>query len=234
MFDCIILLTGPTELPVLSAALKGHRPDLSIVQAPSSEALLAIDAATLARSRLVGFATPVIVPRSVLDRLGYGAFNFHPGPPHYPGLCPAQFAVYDGARRFGVTAHLMVERVDEGPIFDVISFDVPECAGVLEIETRSYRELARLFWRNAARLARDATAPEALSVRWSGPKTTRSRYRELATVSPEIEAGELERRVRAFGGNYFGMPLTVTLHGKAFAYAAPEPATPKPGTGPRS
>jgi len=33
----------------------------------------------LARARLIAFVTSVIVPARVLDRLGYGAYNFHPG-----------------------------------------------------------------------------------------------------------------------------------------------------------
>ena len=139
LFDTIVLLTGPKEQPALAAALSGHRATLTIVPVTTLEELLTVDAATLRRARLIAFASPVVVPPSVLDRLGYAAVNFHPGPPDYPGFCPAQFAIYDGARRFGSTAHLMVERVDAGPIFDVITFDVPREITVLEIGRASCR-----------------------------------------------------------------------------------------------
>ena len=88
MFDTIVLLTGPKEQPALTAALKGHRADLEIVPATTLDELLAIDGATLGRARLIAFATPVIVPPSVLDRLGYRAINFHPGLPGLSRLLP--------------------------------------------------------------------------------------------------------------------------------------------------
>ena len=228
MFDTIVLLTGPKEQPALTAALKGHRADLEIVPATTLDELLAIDGATLGRARLIAFATPVIVPPSVLDRLGYRAINFHPGPPDYPGFCPAQFAIYNGARRFGSTAHFMVERVDEGPIFDVITFDVPCDSTVLDLEILSYRELARLFWRNAGRLAIDAAPPETLPIAWSGEKSTRAKYQALCTVTPDIDEAELRRRVAAFGGECFGISLKLTLHGVPFVHVAPPEPEPQP------
>src|ERR1700742_508355 len=118
MFDTIILLTGPVEQAVLAAALLGHNPRLTVHWVAASDALARVDPATLARSRLVGFATPVIVPPHVLDALGFGAYNFHPGPPQYPGWAPAHFALYERATEFGATAHMMAARVDSGPIVE--------------------------------------------------------------------------------------------------------------------
>ena len=223
MFDTIILLTGPAEQTALAAALCGYRFGLTIICPGSLEELLAIPGATLQRARLIAFASPIIVPQSVLERLGFGACNFHPGPPEFPGFSPAQFAIYHGARTFGATAHMMAERVDEGPIFDVARFDVPENASVAELELLGYRELARLFWRNAATLATKDAPPPPTGETWSGEKSSRRKYRALCAIPSSIDAADLDRRLRAFGGGYFGMPLTMTLHGRRFVYA-PEPA----------
>ena len=80
MFDWIILLTSPVEYTALSALLLGHNPQLTICLA-TSEDLAALDRGALSRSRLIAFSSPVIVPREVLGSIGYGAYNFHPGPP---------------------------------------------------------------------------------------------------------------------------------------------------------
>jgi len=223
MFDTIILLTGPVEQTALAAVLRGHRPDLVIICPNSLGELLGVPDETLRRARLIAFASPVIVPPSVLEQLGFGACNFHPGPPEFPGFSPAQFAIYENARTFGATAHQMVERVDEGAIFDVARFEVPANASVAELELLGYRELAALFWRNAGALARDETLPAPIATGWSGEKSSRRKYRALCAVPPNVSADELERRLQAFGGGYFGMPLTLTLHGHRFVYA-PEPA----------
>ena len=122
MFDRIILLTSPVEQTALSALLLGHNPQLTICPAATSEDLAALNPSALTCSRLIAFSSPVIVPRGVLGSLGYGAYNFHPGPPQYPGWAPAHFALYEHASEFGATAHAMDERVDSGPIVDVALF----------------------------------------------------------------------------------------------------------------
>jgi methionyl-tRNA formyltransferase len=85
MFDTIILLTGPVEHAPLSALLRSHNPQLTIHPAKTLAELEGLKPALLRRARLIAFVTPVIVPPRILERLGFGAYNFHPGPPHYPG-----------------------------------------------------------------------------------------------------------------------------------------------------
>lgn len=218
MFDTIILLTGAAEQPALAAALIGHRSDLSIYPATISEDLLAIPSGVLPHARLVAFASPVIVPATILGQLGYGACNFHPGPPEFPGFRPAQYAVYLGAPRFGATAHMMAERVDEGPIFDYVHFDVSPGSSVAALERQSFQQIAMLFWRNAAQLASAETSPQPLPIRWNAIKTTRQKYRALSTVTTDIDADELQRRVAAFGDGEFGIRLTLDLHGVRFIH----------------
>src|SRR3974377_1463854 len=116
MFDTIILLTSQVEQMPLGAVLRGHNPQLTVHPAATLDDLAAFDTAMLSPSRLIAFATPVIVPEPVLASLGYSAYNFHPGPPQYPGWAPAHFALYEQATQFGVTVHAMTERVDRGPI----------------------------------------------------------------------------------------------------------------------
>ena len=153
MFDTIVLLTGPLEQVALASVLRGHNPQLTIYPATASEHLAALDRAILHRARLIAFSSPVIVPPELLSALGYGAYNFHPGPPEYPGWAPAHFALYDGVHEFGATMHVMAERVDSGPIVDVALFPVPANIGVLGLEGLAYAHLAQMYWRFAKQLA---------------------------------------------------------------------------------
>ncbi len=105
----IILLTGvASQQFALTELLKAHNPALSFRCAVTAEDLAAIEPEVLRDARLLAFTTGVIVPESILAALGHGAYNFHPGPPQYPGWAPAHFALYDGARIFGAVAHVMV------------------------------------------------------------------------------------------------------------------------------
>jgi len=154
--------------------------------------------------------------------LGFGAYNFHPGPPHYPGWVPSHFAIYDKASYFGATAHVMIERVDAGPIVGVKIFDIPPNTNVLRLQELVFAELARLFWRLAPVLATQSEPLAELPVRWSGTKSTRRSYAAMCYIPADISKDELERRIAVFGAGHYGLSLTVTLHGRAFRYTVPE------------
>ena len=223
MLDTIILVTGPTEQPVLAARLRDCNGRIEVLRIDGPEDLMALDDAVLRRSRLIAFATGTIVPAAILDGLGYGAYNFHPGPPEFPGLSPSQLAVYRGVRHFGVTVHHMAEKVDAGPIVDVSRFDVPPCASVAALELRSYQELAFRFWQLSPVLANREDPLPALPVSWSSEKSSRRSYAALCAIPPDISAAELDRRIGAFGEGYFGLTPTVTLHGHRFQYVPERP-----------
>jgi methionyl-tRNA formyltransferase len=221
VFDTIILLTGPIERAALPAVLLGHNPGLDVLVIEFAEELAALSADVLRRSRLIAFVTPVIVPVRILDQIGYGAVNFHPGPPSYPGWAPAHFALYDQADEFGATAHHMVEKVDAGPIIDLAAFLVPPDTSVFGLEGMAYAHLAFLFWRMARQLACDPSLPAALPVLWGNRKYSRNNYLSMCEIPLDISKSELERRMRVFGGNYFGVSPTIKLHGVEFRAVVP-------------
>ncbi|HEY3790378.1 MAG TPA: formyltransferase family protein [Bradyrhizobium sp.] len=226
MFDTIILLSGEAERGALPFALFGHNPHLQVIPVQTSADLDALDPSVLARARLISFVTPVIVCADILHRLGYGAFNFHPGPPEYPGWAPAHFALYNREAEFGATAHVMVERVDAGPIVGVARFPIPPGVSVLSLEGLAYAHLAQLFWSMAERLAADPAPPPALPVQWGSKKYSRRAYRAICDIPLDIPKDELDRRLKVFGGNHFGVAPTIHLHGVEFrAVASDERAT---------
>jgi methionyl-tRNA formyltransferase len=221
MFDTIILLSGAAEQSVLPHALLGHNPQLTVIPVGTLADLTALNSDTLRRARLLAFVTPEIVPADLLDRLGYGAFNFHPGPPSYPGWAPAHFALYNRATEFGATAHLMAEQVDAGPIIGVAHFPIPAGISVFGLEGMAYAHLAHLFWRMAKSLATDAAAPPALPIQWGPKKYSRRSYRAICDIPLDIPKEEFDRRLKVFGGNHFGMSPTVNLHGVEFRAVMP-------------
>lgn len=231
----IILLTGVADQQLaLGALLKTHNPALSFHGAVTAEDLAAIGPEVLREARLLAFTTGVIVPASILAALGHGAYNFHPGPPQYPGWAPAHFALYEGSRMFGVTAHAMAARVDCGPIIGVESFIIPDKISLRGLEQMAYVRLAHLYWRMSRDLACNVSPLAELPIAWCGTRSTRQMYREMCDLPPGIGPAELARRVRAFHDDFRGIPLTYSLHGIRFelataaaqATAEPEVASP--------
>jgi methionyl-tRNA formyltransferase len=224
MFDTIILLTGTVEAPVLASVLRGHNAELTVVPVLALDDLAAIEAGVLRRARLIAFTASVIVPQQVLDQLGYGAYNFHPGPPQYPGWSPAHFALYDRAGEFGVTLHVMVRRVDAGPIVDVARFAIPADIGVVGLEQMAYATLVGMF-RKFAKLLATSAEPLALSgIPWGEKRNSRRAYAAICDIPVNIQKDDLERRIKVFGANHYGICPTVHLHGIPFRAMIPETA----------
>jgi methionyl-tRNA formyltransferase len=221
MFDTVILLTGPVERTALPPVLLAHNPHLKVLLVEHADELAALSADVLRRARLIAFVTPVIVPPAILAQLGYGAINFHPGPPSYPGWAPAHFALYDSAAEFGATAHVMTEQVDAGPIVAVEMCAIPGEISVLGLEGLAYARLAFLFWRMAKELACGPELPPALPIKWGERKFYRSTYRQMCEIPLDIAKSELDRRIRIFGGNHFGISPSINLHGVEFRAVAP-------------
>jgi len=220
MFDTIILMAGPAEQS-LSGVLRKHRPELTVLLVSSQAELLAIPSETLARARLIGFVTPVIVPGEVLDRLGYGAYNFHPGPPRYPGWAPAHFALYEREAQFGATVHEMIAKVDAGPIIDVSLFPIPANTSVTALEGMAYARLALMFWRLSNDLAHSTAPFPSAGFAWATKKYTRRHYQAMCDIPVDITGAELERRIEIFGAHHFGIAPTIKLHGIEFRVLHP-------------
>jgi methionyl-tRNA formyltransferase len=110
----------------------------------------------------------------------------------------------------------MVERVDAGPIIDVARFPVPPGISVLGLEGLAYAHLARLFWRMAKSLATDPEPPPTLAIKWGSRKYSRRAYRAICDIPLDIPKDELDRRIRVFGGNHFGICPAINLHGIEF------------------
>jgi methionyl-tRNA formyltransferase len=216
MFDSIILLAGGVEQSPLATVLRGHNPQLTIHSVTTPGDLAALDPGVLARARLIAFSTSIIVPRGVLAALGYGGYNFHPGPPQYPGWAPAHFALYEQATEFGATAHVMTECVDAGPIVDVALFAIPSGIAVEGLEGLAYAHLARLFWELAERLATGAEPLPERALQWGARKTSRRVYEAICDIPLDITKEELDRRLRVFGANHFGVTPAIHLHGVEF------------------
>ena len=222
MFDTIILLAGQAEHAALPHVMCGHNPLITVLSVGTAADLAALDSDLLGRARLIAFVTPEIVSKSILAKLGYGAFNFHPGPPSYPGWAPAHFALYERATEFGATVHVMVEQVDAGPIVDVAMFPVPAGISVPGLEGLAYAHLAHLFWRLAKPLATDPQALPTRPIKWGSRKYSRRAYRQICDIPLDIPKDELERRLSVFGGNHFGMCPTINLHGVEFRAVLPQ------------
>jgi methionyl-tRNA formyltransferase len=196
----IVLLTGGVEAPHLSEMLLGLNPALFVTAVETREQLIeTCQQPGAEHRRLIAYCTNVIVPAEALDAVMAPAYNFHPGPPEYPGACSAGFAIYEGARTFGVSAHEMAERVDAGEIVGVGEFDIPENTRFMDLELLAYGQLFQLFARLAPDLALSDEPLAKMDVAWGGRKTSKADAERMKEITADMSEDEIRLRWRAFG-----------------------------------
>ena len=143
---------------------------------------------------------PKIVKGAWLDTVSVAAVNFHPAPlPEYRGAFLYNFAILNGESEYGVTAHLMSERFDEGSLIEVdrFPFDCSECslADLVSISEEKLLALAkRTYLRFAAREEMDFV-PQAPG---SGRYYSRKLFEETKRIDLGDDAETICRKIRAF------------------------------------
>ncbi len=170
-----------------------------IVHASTLLQLIALPADMIADARLIGFKTDVMVPARILRRLGYGAYNSHPGPPEYPGWAPFAFAVYDQAPTFRVTAHKMTNnnKVDAGPIVGVARFPMSPNIRSTQLQLEALETMSVLLRRLAPSLVNDSKPPPVLPLSWGKPVRTRTEFNRMRELSADLDEEERDRHRRA-------------------------------------
>lgn len=199
MIRSLILVTQPEEVRPFAAILAAHNPALAIHPATDRDELRKAWAAAGNTARLITLLTGVIVPSEILEALELPGYNFHPGPPAYPGRYPAPFALYDGAAQFGATVHELAVKVDSGPIVDVEIETVPAGADLRWFIDHTYRLVMRAFLRLAPHLATSTAALPHLPLPWGDRQCSRGALEEICKLPENLPATEKERRARAFG-----------------------------------
>lgn len=191
--DRLILATAAALAPALAPLL----PETTIVTSLQQlQTELARHDGFAIRLVSVGFAKRV--PASLLSACRAGAVNFHAAPPDYPGSAANHLALYEGAGRFGVTAHIMVPALDAGPILAFEAFPIPAVIGHRSLDELTWPALLRLVQRLGPCLRGTAPWPPAPGLSWRGTARTRASVLALARVTAVMDAEERQRRWRAF------------------------------------
>jgi len=220
MLKNILILSSKDAGKNIINILKKKNKTLNFKIINSKDELDQFDAGFMAQTRLVSFLSAVIVSKNTIDSLGYGAINFHPGPPSYPGWAASNFAVYEGVKSFGVTAHYMNEQVDRGEIIAIDLFAVKENIDVNELVDKALHSLISLIHRLSIQLVtEDAITP--LQIPWGTRSTTKKMFNSYCQLEEYISKEEFLRRVKAFGGF---ATSTLQLHSENRVYVVDQSA----------
>lgn len=165
------------------------------------------------------FRSYYILPDSVIASAKTGAINFHPGPSNARGRGCLNFALYEGAKEYGVTTHIIEAEVDSGPIIRCDLFPIFPGDDVDSLLQRTHHQLLSSFYDivSGIRCAGRAYVDELLQtcdVTWSGPLRKLSELNELQVLNAGVTEEQMKRVIRATHTKLF--PTQIEVNGTRF------------------
>lgn len=160
------------------------------------------------------------LPQALLDRATIAAINFHPGPSEYPGSGCANWALYENSPTYGVTAHLMDEKIDSGRIVECRRFPILRQDNIDTLLAKTHLKAYDLLLDVTTGLASEGESflerklAQSASERWSGTARRMRELDRLQLVDTGIEKDDLERVIRSAHTSDF--PVETRLHGHRF------------------
>ena len=204
----------------LLKALKNYKFDVTYVESKGRGEKLPKDILRWKGEYIICFRSLFILPGALIDNAKIAAINFHPGPPEYPGSGCVNFALYDDAKEYGVTAHIINEKVDNGDILKVRRFPINSTDNLPKVLVRTHDILLKLCSDFIHKLSSvgEGVIEEMKSAskheKWIGKAKLMKELELLSTVSLDVSKTELERIIRA---TYIkGYPPKIKMHGYAF------------------
>jgi len=206
--SCVLLLSDHEELADRAERIARERFEVRAVARHARHDRALANTITRAQDTefLFNVLSAVYIPTETLAHVSDLAINFHPGPPEWPGVGSASYAIYDGQLTFGVTAHLLTERFDAGAILRVRRFPI---LAEDTCETLFQRALARsvdLFDELSKEIS-EGEYPGPSGERWARRAVTRVEFERWMTLSPDASPQEVARKERALRHSRFPGPF---------------------------
>ena len=169
---------------------------------------------------ILSFQNYFIIPHRLLLRSNL-AINFHPGPPEYPGSGMVNWALYDQRKSYGVTAHIMNDKVDNGKILKVKRFNICKDETINSLLTKSqdysyclFEEIVNYILSKENPIYEDKLYQS--NEVWESKVNQINQINQMSLITFDIESEELEKRIRAFHTPAF--PISLKFKGKKFIY----------------
>ena len=166
------------------------------------------------------FRSKFILPKTLIEKAMVAAINFHPGSPEYPGSGCINYALFENSETYGVTCHLMTEKIDDGRIIECRRFMIKDTDTVNSLLKKTHRKLFELFLdvtsgiSSGGKVHLDGSLRSSNTEKWSGLKRKIVDLDRLSIVDKNISKKELIRLIRATYTKNF--PPKVVLHGYNF------------------
>lgn len=145
---------------------------------------------------IFSYISDQILSSKVLNSTSLYNINFHPGSTEYPGFGCFNFALYNKAKYYGCTAHLMNKRVDTGKIIDERNFAISKNETVLSLSEKTYKHMYLQFKNVATYLSKNKKI-KITNNRWKRKPYKKTQLEKLCELNIKMSKNEIQNRIQA-------------------------------------
>ena len=148
------------------------------------------------------FRSLIILRKSLIKKAKYAAINFHPGPPEFRGIGCLNFAIFENAKFYGVTAHVLDAKIDYGKIINVKRFKILKRDNVDSLSNKTHKKLLSQTLKIIDLLSKNPYNLNKLiykskNEKWSKKITKRTDLDEFYNISSATTKKNLIKKIRA-------------------------------------
>lgn len=161
-----------------------------------------------------------ILKNSDIKKAKFACINFHPGSPSYRGVGCSNYAIYERAKFYGVTAHIINSKIDNGPILDVNFFKIKKNESLPSLLFRTHQKLYTQSKKIINLLYKDNSFLEKLKfkwrkTRWSNKILSKADLDNFYEIKLNISREKFNRKILAT--RYRSFRPYINLYGKKFS-----------------
>tara|TARA_Y100000590_G_scaffold460772_1_gene620890 strand:- start:442 stop:1125 length:684 start_codon:yes stop_codon:yes gene_type:complete len=173
-------------------------------------------------SYIICYRNLYILKDQLIKKAKIAAINFHPGTPNYRGIGCVNYALYENAKYFGSTCHLMTKKIDQGDILNVQKFIIKKNDTIESTLKKTHKVMfaqakfiLNYLFKDEGNLAK--LIKKNKSIKWSKKIKKRKDLEKFYQIKINSSKKELKNKIRATNTKFF-KPY-VNLHNKRFVYS---------------
>ena len=148
------------------------------------------------------FRSYFILSETLIKNTKFGAINFHPSTPKYRGAGGPNYALYNGDRFFGCTAHFMNKKIDDGKIIDVKKFKIKKNDNVESLLKKTYKEMFKQAMQLINEIEKNPLFAKILiknnkKYRWGKNINNIKSLNKFYEIKKNIKKKDLKKKLRA-------------------------------------
>ena len=163
------------------------------------------------------FRSYLILNKKIISKAKIAAINFHPATPKYRGVGCANYALYNNSKYYGVTTHLIDNKIDNGAILEVKKFKINKSWNLVNLLTKTHD----VQYKQALKFIKKFSKNENFLIKmknkntlWSKKLGTKKKLDDFYCISKNITKKKLNMIIKS---TVFGkFKPYIKIHGRVF------------------